>query len=618
MASGYTFRAPAAWGQRASPGQLQLLIGEMVQAEADLALGIADYDLEIRRITDLVELLAAKHHASSEIMWIRRAQAIEFGIMNVAKIAARVVSASAQIGAAFAKDQFEASAEGFLKVSPTAGMAVSMGDVFSAVRMTLKSAGAATSNFQKLGAIIADKTVDGINDAKEIIVAIDERKMAQENLTYELREQLKALEQALRNEAIKRVEVFKRLEALRQISDRYRATLEAGLRLLQDRQVFNIKAAGVTQRTRYQDMAFRVFRHDALQKYRAAFDLAARYTYLAAKAYDYETNLSPHDRGSAQGLLTLIARARTLGMFAGDEPVIGGSGLADVLATLRDNFKVLEGRMSFNNPQYERELISLRREFFRIPDGAEYDALWRQTLKQHRVADLWQVPEFRRYCRPPAPRSAGPLPGLLIPFGTEIVYGRNLFGWPLGAADHAYDPSVFATKIQSAAVYFADYPALHLAATPRVYWVPAGLDVLTIPTSPTLETRVWNIVDQAIPVPHAIGLSDLLNPGWIPARDSLDEPLGQIRRFSSFRAKDSREFNPDADALSFDTRLIGRSVWNTRWMLLIPGGSLLANGEEGLDTLIDGARVPGNPDERDLNGIRDILLFLHTYGYSGN
>jgi hypothetical protein len=295
-----------------------------------------------------------------------------------------------------------------------------------------------------------------------------------------------------------------------------------------------------------------------------------------------------------------------------------GSGLAGVLATLRDNFDVLKGRMSFNNPQFEDELFSLRTELFRIQTDPANDDRWRQTLKQYRVADLWEVPEFRRYCRPPAPRSAGSIPGLVIPFGTEIVFGRNFFGWPLGAGDHAYDPSVFATKIQSAAVYFDNYQVAHLAATPRVYLVPAGLDVMTIPTSAELKTREWTIVDQAIPAPHLTGLRDLADPDWIPVFDSLDEPWGQIRRYSSFRAKDLSALDAGADSLSYDTRLIGRSVWNTRWLLIIPGGHMLADADEALDTFIDGARLLGDPTARDLNGVRDILLLFHTYGYSGN
>ena len=48
-------------------------------------------------------------------------------------------------------------------------------------------------------------------------------------------------------------------------------------------------------------MAFRIFRNDALQKYRAQFDLAARYVYLAAKAYDYETNLLGATRDGRAG-----------------------------------------------------------------------------------------------------------------------------------------------------------------------------------------------------------------------------------------------------------------------------------------------------------------------------
>jgi hypothetical protein len=117
------------------------------------------------------------------------------------------------------------------------------------------------------------------------------------------------------------------------------------------------------------------------------------------------------------------------------------------LQRLRDNFAVLKTQLSMNNLQTEEERFSLRKELFRIPDTTANDALWRQTLKQYRVADLWEVPEFRRLCRPPAARSAGALPGLIIPFGSQIVFGRNFFGWPLGPGDHAYDPSLYATKV---------------------------------------------------------------------------------------------------------------------------------------------------------------------------
>ena len=56
--------------------------------------------------------------------------------------------------------------------------------------------------------------------------------------------------------------------------------------------------------------------------------------------------------------------------------------------------------------------------------------------------------------------------------------------------------------------------------------------------------------------------------------------------------------------MSADSRLIGRSVWNTRWLLIIPGGTLQADPNEGLRLFI--------------NGVSDIQIFFKTYAYSGN
>jgi len=65
-----------------------------------------------------------------------------------------------------------------------------------------------------------------------------------------------------------------------------------------------------------------------------------------------------------------------------------------------------------------------------------------------------------------------------------------------------------------------------------------------------------------------------------------------------------------------DTRLIGRSVWNSRWLLIIPGLTFLSDPDEGLDSFIHGQQIPGS-DERDKNGVKDIKLFFQTYALSG-
>lgn len=85
---------------------------------------------------------------------------------------------------------------------------------------------------------------------------------------------------------------------------------------------------------------------------------------------------------------------------------------------------------------------------------------------------------------------------------------------------------------------------------------------------------------------------------------------------SSFRAyHDSGEYDP-SQSIS-DSRLIGRSVWNTEWMLIIPGGTLSYDSEEGLNRFIHG-QVNLDGTTRDGEGITDILLHFQTYGFSGN
>ncbi|MFO7726410.1 MAG: hypothetical protein R6V45_12785, partial [Oceanipulchritudo sp.] len=59
----------------------------------------------------------------------------------------------------------------------------------------------------------------------------------------------------------------------------------------------------------------------------------------------------------------------------------------------------------------------------------------------------------------------------------------------------------------------------------------------------------------------------------------------------------------DDSHLIRDSRLIGRSVWNSRWLLIIPGASLRADPDQGLDLLI--------------SEIDDIKLHFETYSQSG-
>ena len=461
----------------------------------------------------------------------------------------------------------------------------------------------------KIAELVADIGLDVAGQEKDLAIAAWERTQAE-------RELLKSIEDGLGDELIKRILIFREIEALRALSDEYRSTIARGAKLVDERAAYNKRVAALTQQNRYQDMTFRVSRNHALEQYHASLALASRYAYLAAKAYDYETNLGESDPGSPRDLFAEIVRARTPGLLVNGEPQLGQGGLADVLARMKANYDVLKGQLGFNNPQTETGKISLRTELFRIlppASGADSDALWRQTLQNARVANLWEVPEYRYYAKPFASDldgngNAAVEPGLVIRFGTGILAGRNVFGKPLSGGDHAYDPSLFATKVRSAGVWFSNYRTddlfNDLPQAPRVYLFPVGCDIMSIANSPTPDkVRIWRIVDQQIPVPFAALNSSLDQSNFRPLVDSLNGALGSPRRYSSFRAYHDAGDTLNLSEMVFDSRLVGRSVWNTEWVLIIPGLTLNSDPEEGLD--------------RFINQVKDIKLVFQTYGHPG-
>ncbi|MBW2010030.1 MAG: hypothetical protein JRJ16_18805, partial [Deltaproteobacteria bacterium] len=451
--------------------------------------------------------------------------------------------------------------------------------------------------------------------AKEIASLETNIKLTSLRDDFAVKQQLLQLENLVRTEATLRYEIDNLAFSIRQAAMRYLAALTRGQRLLEERLRFRKQTAAQIVNYRYKDMTFRIFRNDALQKYMAQFDMAARYVYLAAKAYDYETALLDEDTRAGEAFLADIVRQRTIGMIQNGQPLTG-TGLADPMRRMWQNFQVLKGQMGFNNPQVETNRFSLRRELFRITMDQGSNETWQRALEAHRVDDLWQVPEFRRYCRPFAPEGV-PQPGIVIPFSTTVTSGLNFFRWPLGGGDSYYSATNFATKVRGVGVWFSNYDGVGLALTPRVYLVPAGQDVVRSPSYYSDEVRSWHVVDQKLPLPFPIVDAELQdNPTWIPSVDTIFDEWFQVRRHSDFRAyHDSGTLNESE--MTFDSRLVGRSVWNTRWLLIIPGQNLLYDPDEGIETFIHGAPIPGS-DERTGNGVTDIKLFFKTYAYSGN
>ena len=101
-------------------------------------------------------------------------------------------------------------------------------------------------------------------------------------------------------------------------------------------------------------------------------------------------------------------------------------------------------------------------------------------------------------------------------------------------------------------------------------------------------------------MPSLLNPSDFGQTGWanaIPYFDSLGYDFAAVRQYSMMRAYHDAGYNPGE--MARDTRLIGRSVWNTKWMLIIPAGELHSDRDMGLKLFIDGPdQVPGKKAAR--------------------
>jgi hypothetical protein len=614
MANGYTFVAPPTWGQRSSPGELQQIISQMVQAQVDLndaiykwALADEQYIIDLQRIN-------AKYDLNKNMTQLTQGQITFDSLTSALAFGLRLAN---DIKKWLKDDVVETPIKVASKTvplnEPTFGLADSLGDALSSIRGGLYAIQKGVDAPLDGAELLLTQFANAADLARQIGDAIFALKQADQERNFDLIQNLQDLNFNSSNESASRMDVFKQVQVLRELSDSYRAKLAEGNRLIAQRTAFNKRVAAQAQANRYQDMTFRVSRNAALEKYRSAFDLAAKYAYLTATAFDYEINVPYSDPASPVDIMSDIVKQRTIGLISqengGGQPAIGQGGLSQDLAILKANYDSLKTRMGLNNYAQESTSYSLRSEAFRIDSSTNGDAAWRQMLSNPNVykPDLWQVPEFRRFCRPFISATNGPQPGLVIPFSTQIIAGKDFFGWPLGGGDNAYDPSRYATKIDNVGVWFANYDVVNLPQTPRVYWIPVGSDVMTIPNDPNLNVRVWSVLDQVIPVPYPSITSSLQDPTFKPLTDSINGPMGLTKQFSmmlAFGFDHAQLSSDDSASLIFDARLVGRSAWNTKWLLIIPGLTLNADPNYGIQTFI--------------NSVTDINLIINSYGFSGN
>ena len=614
---------PTEWtGSRQAEGRIQMAYGDFIKSLLSYRQALQTYEDKTAYLIETYEwykdtyspLKNTVYAENMTLQSMKEVRSVYQAIADVAKLFCNWAKGEAQTVSQIATIS--------IPQTEIVGLAEG-GDVFAGIRattLTINSAAAQVIEAQEIALDLATIAGKWLIEATEITTEMT--KLTTEWKLSGIDEETK-LGELVRAQGEQLAATKVAYQAMLQSYQSMVSIEQEGQRLLSARERERKELANRIASMRYNDMAFRIFRDDALSRYSSAFDLAAMYTYLAAKAYDYETGLMPTESSTDPGSRFLgdVVRARTIGRIDDGEPQVGGSigepGLADILARMKANWSVLDGRLGFNNPTWNQTAFSLRTELLRIVPGAEGDAAWRTALNSYKVDNLFDLSEFRRYCIPFA--SQGGLkakePALVIPFSTTVDFGYNFFGRVLAGGDHYFISSDFATKIRSIGIWFSNYAAnveypLGLASTPEAYLIPAGIDIMRSPSDLTGGTiRSWEVMDQAIPVPYSIG-SELENTDWIPLYDSLPDSLAAIRRYNALRACDDTGVW-GSTRINYSSRLIGRSVWNSQWYLIIPAGSLNGDRTLALEKFINGKNGDGN-------GVKDIKLLFETYSYSGN
>ena len=320
---------PAQWqSRRKAPGEIQLARSDLLQVRGRFERAVVEYDNLLGHIEKQAELIEAQHNLNiDEINILQEAKGTQKNLNSSIKSARerqllyRTIGRNAVILSNALAEAWPTNT-GFI-----AGLANGViADLFSTVRSGLKLVGQGIGEIMNGMADLQSLTELDHQQAKEIASAETNIRLTTLRGGFAVQQQLLQLENLIRTEATLRFEIYNLAESMQQSAGRYLSALARGERLLEDRVRFRKQTAAQIQDYRYKDMTFRMFRNDALQKYRAQFDMAAMYVYLAAKAYDYETTLLDSDTLAGSAFLTDIVRQRTIGMIESGQPLTG-SGL---------------------------------------------------------------------------------------------------------------------------------------------------------------------------------------------------------------------------------------------------------------------------------------------------
>ncbi len=556
-------------GQRKAKGRIQLLRSDLYSAGLDFIDLHAQYRNHLGIIRDKFEILRLQKD------W--ETTKIEYKTTNVNRYRSlndKILSYQRTEGNLRALErQVIGIANGSAELLPT-----SLGfsnDATSGARGAIKLVAQAIAEGLRTGARNASlKQTALVQEKEKVGLGLELRYMeGDQNLLEETLH--RELSQIIRDEIRYRIALYKQQERIKRLADQLDATIQEGLRIWDQRTRFRAAVAEETRERRYLDMAFRIFRTEATQSYRRQFDLAAQQVFLAAKAYDYDTNFEITDRSRPSKLVDAVVKARLVGQENGNSSLTN-AGLSDILAILEQNYRQLE-----IPPTNDYVQLSLRQHLYRIPKRMQDsdaqnnadDSLWEQILESHYQPELLRNRLVREYCDTSELKGGG----FVIPFSTplDLTNTTNAFGRIYTSFDDGKTRLAskwYGTKILETAVLLQSSSP----STPDVFLALVGFDDFrSVADNSRAQTRRWKIRNYKL-TRQALVLEDIYRESY---DDELDTETGRLRAtiqtspeiarllpFRAIRLADQSEFG----ALQYDRQLAGRSVFNTHWLLVIP------------------------------------------------
>ena len=564
--------------RRVSPGAIQTRQRELVLAANALEQSIVEYENHIQSLRQEHELVELSAGAFEEEIDERLRTEVNIVALNALYFAASTANKLASRAASSARAAAAAAREALPRVVGVSS------DITSVARSVVLATGGISAETSEALADVSALAALGLQQSKEIMQVSAETKFAQIRGGVVSLERMNRFRALLRQEPQFRNALYTRYEAVRQASDNYRSTLAEAQRVLIQRHRLRSLTAGDIRQLRYRDMAYRLLRGEASARYRAQFDRVLKEAFLLARVFDYSTNYAESDPDApTASFYERLLRARTLGILRhdGDLQDNADDSLASILAEMKREYD--EVRQHLGIPIRKPETMSLRTGLFRIPagiqdDSEEYDLgigeVWRRRLQSYVVPSLKDVPELRGCCRDMPQGSA-----LVIPFATPLADNEsvfNHFGFLMGGGDARFNSSLIDSKLTTVRVVLDGYDDKELSRTPGVYLVPAGEDIFrSPPTSDAydapLEIRSWSLGPQRLPD---------TTPGRSTFSDSADSQPSAVfrqRRFGPFDAMlGSEQANDPEQSARLTTQYYGRSIYNTRWLLVIPARLLNA------------------------------------------